>query len=145
MMSYFQLAYGWIRQEIFAQPARIIATIFFILLFCAPLITQERQYLTIITMATIFAIFAMSWDLISGVTGQLSLGHGLFFGTAAYAAALLNIHLGGGLGYHSYRRSHGRTIWRDCRYTGLETEGNISGPGYLNLSFDHERHYPSIS
>lgn len=94
MMSYFQLAYGWVRQEIFAQPGRIIATIFFILLFAAPLVTQNQQYLTIITMATIFAIFAMSWDLISGVTGQLSLGHGLFFGVAAYAAALLNLHLG---------------------------------------------------
>lgn len=94
MMAYFQLAYGWVRQEIFAQPGRLIALVFFVLLLSAPLITQEAQYLTIITMATIFAIFAMSWDLISGVTGQLSLGHGLFFGTSAYAAALLNLHLG---------------------------------------------------
>lgn len=94
MMSYIQLGYGWLRQEIFAQPGRIIATIFFVLLLSAPLLTQDKQYLTIITMATIFAIFAMSWDLISGVTGQLSLGHGLFFGVAAYAAALLNLHLG---------------------------------------------------
>lgn len=94
MMSYVQLGYGWLRQEIFAQPGRIIATTFFFLLLSAPLITQDKQYLTIITMATIFAIFAMSWDLISGVAGQLSLGHGLFFGVAAYAAALLNMHLG---------------------------------------------------
>jgi branched-chain amino acid transport system permease protein len=89
-----QIGYGWIRQEIFAQPARIIALIFFVLLLTAPLLTQDKQYLTILTMTTIFAIFAMSWDLISGVTGQLSLGHGLFFGVAAYVAALLNLNLG---------------------------------------------------
>ena len=94
MISYLNLAYGWIRQEIFAEPGRIIALLFFIFLIFTPLVTQEKQYLSIITMTTIFAIFAMSWDLISGVTGQLSLGHGLFFGTAAYVAGLLNLHLG---------------------------------------------------
>lgn len=93
MMTYFRLFSGWIRQEIFAVPGRIIATVFFILLFTTPLITQEPYYLRIIVMAAIFSIFAISWDVLSGVAGQLSLGHGLFFGVAAYAAALLNIHL----------------------------------------------------
>ncbi len=93
MMSYVHLGWGWIRQEIFAVPGRIIASVFFILLFAAPLLTQEPYYLRIIIMASIFSIFAISWDVLSGVAGQLSLGHGLFFGVAAYAAALLNLHL----------------------------------------------------
>jgi len=92
-MSYLRLFYGWIRQEIFAVPGRVIATVFFILLFLAPLVTSESYYLRIIVMACIFAIFAISWDVLSGVAGQLSLGHGLFFGVASYAAALLNLHL----------------------------------------------------
>jgi branched-chain amino acid transport system permease protein len=93
-MNYFYLFYGWVRQEIFAIPGRIIALIFFALLFTAPLITQEPYYLRIIIMASIFAIFAISWDVLSGVAGQLSLGHALFFGIAAYAAGLLNLKLG---------------------------------------------------
>jgi branched-chain amino acid transport system permease protein len=93
-MNYFYLFYGWIRQDIFAIPGRIIALIFFIALFSAPMVTQEPYYLRIIIMACIFAIFAISWDVLSGVAGQLSLGHALFFGISAYAAALLNIHLG---------------------------------------------------
>jgi branched-chain amino acid transport system permease protein len=93
MKTYLILAYGWIRQEIFAIPGRIIGLIFFLFLFCAPLITQEPYFLRTLVLACIFAIFAISWDVLSGFTGQLSLGHGVFFGVAAYATALLNIHL----------------------------------------------------
>jgi branched-chain amino acid transport system permease protein len=93
MISYFHLFWGWIRQELFAIPGRVIAFVFFILLFAAPLITQEPYYLRIIAMAAIFSIFAISWDVLSGVAGQLSLGHSLFFGVAAYAAAILNLNL----------------------------------------------------
>jgi branched-chain amino acid transport system permease protein len=92
MMSYFHLFSGWIRQEIFAIPGRIIATVFFILLLTAPLITQDQYYMRILTMASIFSIFAISWDILSGVAGQLNLGHGMFVGVAGYGAALLNIH-----------------------------------------------------
>jgi branched-chain amino acid transport system permease protein len=70
-MNYFYLFYGRIRQDIFAIPGRIIALIFFIALFAAPLITQEPYYLRIIIMASIFSIFAISWDVLSGVAGQL--------------------------------------------------------------------------
>jgi branched-chain amino acid transport system permease protein len=45
-------------------------------------------------MACIFAIFAASWDLLSGFTGQISFGHALFFGVAAYTSALLNLNIG---------------------------------------------------
>ena len=92
-MSYLYLWYGWIRQEIFAIPGRVIAAVFFICLFSAPLVTQDPYYLRVITLATIFAIFAASWDVLSGFTGQLNLGHALFFGVSAYTAGLLNTHL----------------------------------------------------
>lgn len=52
--------------------------IFFIALFCAPLITKSEYFLGIIVLSTIFALFAVSWDLLSGFTGQLNLGHALF-------------------------------------------------------------------
>jgi len=37
-----------------------------------------------------FVIFAVSWDFISGYTGQINFGHALFFGVAAYTSAMLN-------------------------------------------------------
>jgi branched-chain amino acid transport system permease protein len=42
----------------------------------------------------IFAIFAMSLDLILGFTGLMSLGHAAFFGLGAYAVAVLNAQFG---------------------------------------------------
>ncbi|WP_433632515.1 branched-chain amino acid ABC transporter permease [Halomicrococcus sp. NG-SE-24] len=47
-----------------------------------------------LTGALYFAIFAMSWDVVSGYTGQISFGHGLFFGVGGYASALLNLEWG---------------------------------------------------
>ena len=82
----------WIRGEIFFIPGRVIALIFFFFLFIFPVFTNELYFLRIITMASIFALYAASWDLLGGFTGQLNLGHALFFGVASYSAALLNIH-----------------------------------------------------
>jgi branched-chain amino acid transport system permease protein len=42
----------------------------------------------------IFAIFAMSLDLILGFTGLMSLGHASFFGLGAYAVAVLGAQFG---------------------------------------------------
>jgi branched-chain amino acid transport system permease protein len=44
---------------------------------------------SIITKVAVFAIFAMSLDLIMGYTGLLSLGHAAFFGVGGYMAAIL--------------------------------------------------------
>jgi branched-chain amino acid transport system permease protein len=44
-------------------------------------------------MAGIFAVLALSLNLLLGYTGQLSLGHAAFFGIGAYATALLTVHL----------------------------------------------------
>jgi branched-chain amino acid transport system permease protein len=65
-----------------------------IVLLLLPLLTTDTYLLRIITMAAIFAIYAASWDLLVGFAGQVSLGHSLFFGVSAYAAALLNLRLG---------------------------------------------------
>ena len=44
--------------------------------------------------ALIFAIFAMSLDLLVGYTGLLSFGHAAFFGLSAYSVVTLGVHLG---------------------------------------------------
>ena len=46
-------------------------------------------YLGLVTQVLILAIFALSYDLLQGHTGIVSLGHAAFLGTGAYTAALL--------------------------------------------------------
>jgi branched-chain amino acid transport system permease protein len=43
------------------------------------------------TSAMFFAMFTMSWDAVSGYTGQISFGHGVFFTIGAYTTTLLNL------------------------------------------------------
>jgi len=46
-----------------------------------------------LTGALIFATYVMTWDVVSGYTGEISFGHALFFGVGAYASAILNTQL----------------------------------------------------
>src|SRR5450759_4004324 len=46
----------------------------------------------IATEIALFAMVTLGFNLLLGYTGLLSFGHGLFFGFAAYAAALAQIH-----------------------------------------------------
>lgn len=50
---------------------------------------NERYYLQMLTQMMILAIFAMSLDLLQGVTGLVSLGHAAFFGLAGYVLAFV--------------------------------------------------------
>ena len=56
-----------------------------------------RFWIYIATQALIFAIFAMSLDLLLGYAGLPSLGHAAFFGVGAYACALLALRQVDGL------------------------------------------------
>ncbi len=59
----------------------------------APAWLANPYYLHILIMAGIFAILALSLNLLLGYTGQLSLGHAAFFGIGAYTSALLALRL----------------------------------------------------
>jgi branched-chain amino acid transport system permease protein len=54
----------------------------------------STYYLGLVIQMTIFALFAMSLDLLIGYTGMASLGHAAYFGVAAYATGLLALKLG---------------------------------------------------
>jgi branched-chain amino acid transport system permease protein len=56
--------------------------------------TNDMWMLRILLICNIFALFSVSWDLVGGFIGQISLGHALFFGGAAYVSALFNLHFG---------------------------------------------------
>jgi branched-chain amino acid transport system permease protein len=63
------------------------AVFFALLLF--PFINDSRSMLILFTQIFIFAIFAMSFDLLLGYTGIVSFGHCMFFGIGAYSVAIL--------------------------------------------------------
>ncbi|MDP3834983.1 MAG: branched-chain amino acid ABC transporter permease, partial [Hydrogenophaga sp.] len=52
-------------------------------------LTGTDFYLQMLSQMMILAIFAMSLDLLQGVTGLVSLGHAAYFGLAGYALAFL--------------------------------------------------------
>jgi branched-chain amino acid transport system permease protein len=53
----------------------------------------STYYLGLVIEILIFAVFAMSLDLLIGYTGMASLGHAAYFGVGAYAVGLLAIKL----------------------------------------------------
>lgn len=63
-----------------------------VLLVVPPFISN--YHMSILTKVLIFAIFAMSLDLILGYTGLLSLGHAAYLGVAGYSAGILMVHYG---------------------------------------------------
>lgn len=59
-----------------------------------PLFLVETDYFPVLTLAGIFAITAVSLDLLLGYAGQLSLGQASLFGVSAYTMAHLTVTLG---------------------------------------------------
>jgi len=59
----------------------------------APRWVWDPYHLHTLIMAGIFAVLALSLNLLLGYTGQLSLGHAAFFGIGAYASGLLTVKL----------------------------------------------------
>ena len=57
----------------------------------APLVSGTM--LRTLALASIWAIFAMSWDIQSGYTGYISFGHSALSGIAGYATALLLVNV----------------------------------------------------
>ena len=53
-----------------------------------PFVYESRNLLILLTQIFIFAIFAMSYDLLLGFTGIVSFGHAMFFGIGAYSMGI---------------------------------------------------------
>lgn len=60
----------------------------------APFILNTIYYRELLIMSGIFAILALSLNVIMGYMGQFSFGHAAFFGIGAYTSALLSKELG---------------------------------------------------
>ncbi|MRR15054.1 MAG: branched-chain amino acid ABC transporter permease [Deltaproteobacteria bacterium] len=77
----------WLKANWFYLVVLIIALVL-------PLVITNRYYAQVITMSLLFAIGALSLNLIMGYTGQASLAHGGFFAIGAYGVAILTFTMG---------------------------------------------------
>jgi branched-chain amino acid transport system permease protein len=93
-MYLLRRAWAELRTEILVLPSRTLVLAWVLALLVLPLVYGDAYVLRILTMTCIFAMFAASWDLLAGYTGQVNFGHALFFGAGAYTSALLSLKLG---------------------------------------------------
>jgi branched-chain amino acid transport system permease protein len=63
-------------------------TAVFVVLAVLPIIVSDNFFLTILTLITIFSIYAASWNFLAN-SGQGSLGHAIFLGVGGFAAAII--------------------------------------------------------
>ncbi len=76
------------------------ALVLIFLLF--PVLITDPTSTSIAFYALVFMVAACAWNIFSGYTGYLALGHAVFFGSGGYALALLCQDLGVGGGWPSF-------------------------------------------
>jgi len=77
---------------------RTVLLLIFVLLAVLPYVLDSRYWLILLTQVFIFAIFAMSYDILLGYTGIVSFGHAMFFGIGAYSVAIFMDRFGNSYG-----------------------------------------------
>lgn len=89
--KYLRKIYTEFTTRIYDIPPRMMAFLSFIILLAMPLML-DPNILRFLIIANIYAILAASWDLLVGRTGQVSLGHAIFYGIGAYSTTLLYMY-----------------------------------------------------
>ncbi len=64
------------------------------LLALTPLATSANTFLNAMVLALLMALVGQGWNILGGYAGQISFGHAVFFGTGAYATAILQVRFG---------------------------------------------------
>ncbi len=80
-------------RKLFKSPALIISIVAVAAYAAIPLITSSPSTYSLVNSIAISAAFALSFNLLAGYTGILSLGHALFFGGGAYIVAMMMHHI----------------------------------------------------
>jgi branched-chain amino acid transport system permease protein len=75
--------------ETLPRSVQLLLGVGLIALLAFPFVGQDF-YIQMVTRMMILAIFAMSLDLLQGITGLVSLGHAAYFGLAGYVLAFLS-------------------------------------------------------
>jgi len=83
------------RETLFQGYHGVVLGVVGLLLFVAPPFLSSF-FLTLLTQSLIYAILAMSLDIILGYTGLASLGHAAYLGLGAYSVGILSTRYGAG-------------------------------------------------
>ena len=59
-----------------------------------PMFLTNPYTLSVVILALLYSYLSLSWNLIGGIGGQLSLGHAAYFGIGAYTSTVLFTELG---------------------------------------------------
>jgi branched-chain amino acid transport system permease protein len=72
----------------------IVVIVLLLALVPLPLVVRSEYWLHFAIVTLYLALLGQAWNLLGGYGGQRSFGHAAFFGTGAYAAAVLQLRLG---------------------------------------------------
>ena len=75
-------------------PRYLLGALGVVALAVLPFVGISTTQLLVLIGAFYFGMFAMSWDAVSGYTGEISFGHALFFAVGGYTSTLLNLGFG---------------------------------------------------
>ena len=67
--------------------------LFVLVVALVPVLTSSGVVLNFVMTALYACLLAQAWNILGGFGGQFSFGHALFFGTGAYAQAILQLQL----------------------------------------------------
>ena len=71
-------------------PSNLIMAGLVVAVACLPFLPFANSYLlAIVVRVLLFVALGQAWNVIAGIGGQMSLGHGVFFGIGAYATGML--------------------------------------------------------
>ncbi len=74
---------------------RLVAVLCFLALALFPVIwPYETYYQTVLFLTFMLGVQAVSWNIIAGYAGYVSLGHSAFLGIGSYTAAIIALHAG---------------------------------------------------
>ena len=76
------------------KPRYVLGSLGVVAFAVLPFAGVSTTQLLVLIGAFYFGMFAMSWDTVSGYTGEISFGHALFFAVGGYTSTLLNIGYG---------------------------------------------------
>ncbi|MEO4052476.1 branched-chain amino acid ABC transporter permease [Solibacillus sp. CAU 1738] len=77
------------KQPAFFSKTNIIYFLILLVMIAVPFILDSRTFTILLTQICIFAILAMSYDVLLGYTGIVSFGHAMFFGVGAYTTSVM--------------------------------------------------------
>ncbi len=59
-----------------------------------PLVVRNQYVVFVACVVLLYGAAGMAWNIVGGYAGQLSLGHGIYFGVGAYTSSILFLDLG---------------------------------------------------